>query len=314
MSARAEPAPEHVAQEEHEAQEAHEPATCAAELPPLLAETGTVPVEGCEVRWYAGGTGGPTLMLVHGGGGHAAWWEPVLPALIARQRVIALDLSGHGDSGRRPSGYTTPTWAQEVASVLETVAHDRAAVVGHSLGGRIGTMAAGRYPELVSALVTLDAVVPPQPGEPIPRVRPAKFYASEEQILAAFRLMPPQPPAAPAIMARLARRSIARLPDGRFTWKFDPTVFAALDEHIVNGDIPKIRCPVTLVRGGLSDVTQPAIAAEYRALLGRELQTFTLAASHHHVPLDVPEELERLLATLPGTRPRAGATGDRATK
>lgn len=309
MSApRTQPAPDRMAHEPRE------PATYAAELPPLLAETGTVVVEGCEVRWYAGGAGAPTLMLIHGGGGHAAWWEPLLPALIARQRVIAIDMSGHGDSARRPGGYTTPLWAQEVASVLETVADGRAAVVGHSLGGRIGTMAAGRHPELVSALVTLDAVVPPQPDEPIPRVRPPKFYASEEQILAAFRLMPPQPPAAPAIMARLARRSITRLPDGRFTWKFDPTVFAALDEHIVNGDIPKIRCPVTLVRGGLSDVTQPAIAAEYEALLGRELQTLTLEGSHHHVPLDVPGELEHLLAALPGTRPRSVTAGDRAAK
>lgn len=280
----------------------------AAALPPLLPEAGSLRVDGCDIRWYAGGSGEPTLLLIHGGGAHAAWWEPVLGALVARQRVIALDLSGHGDSGRRAGGYPTATWAKEVGAVLETVAGGSAAIVGHSLGGRIGTMAAGRHPQFVEALVTLDSVVPPQPGEPIPRVGAIKLYDSEQRILAAFRLMPPQPPAAPAIMARLARRSIARTADGRFTWKFDPSVFGLLDEHVVNADIPLIRCPVTLVFGGLSDVTQPAIADHYQALLGRELCTFTLARSHHHVPLDVPDELERLLARLPGTRPRAALT------
>lgn len=281
-------------------------------LPPLLAETGSVLVDGCEVRWHAGGRGDPPLVLIHGGGAHAGWWEPVLGALTARQRVVALDLSGHGDSGRRPDGYPTPTWAREVATVLREAAGGPAALVGHSLGGRIGTMVAGRCPRLVRSLVTLDAVVPPQPDEPIPRVRQARLYETEEEILAAFRLMPPQPSPAPAIMDRLARRSITRVSDGRFTWKFDPNAFALLHEQLVNADIPRIRCPVTLVHGGLSDVTRRSIATQYEALLGRELRTLTLPGSHHHVPLDAPEELARLLAELPGCAPSVLAAGDRA--
>jgi pimeloyl-ACP methyl ester carboxylesterase len=259
------------------------------------------------VRWYAGGIGGPPLVLVHGGGAHAGWWEPVLSALLARQRVIALDLSGHGDSGRRPHGYSTATWADEVAAVLREVAGGPAPVIGHSLGGRVGTMTAGRYPELVTALVTLDAVVPPQKSERYPRVGPPKLYDSLEQILAAFHLMPPQPQPRPDVLHRLACRSVTPLQDGRYTWKFDPQSFGALHDILVTADIPKVRCPVTIVLGGLSSVTTPAVAAAFQTLLDQEATVVTFPRSHHHIPLDEPDELVDLLARLAGTRPVAAS-------
>jgi pimeloyl-ACP methyl ester carboxylesterase len=274
------------------------------ELAPLLPESGTIEVEGCEVRWYAGGKGRPTLMLVHGGGAHAGWWEPALQRLSEHQRIVAMDLSGHGDSGHRPDGYPSLIWVAEIAAVLLEVAGP-SALIGHSLGGRLGTTTAARHPELVDALVTLDSVVPPYEDEPVPVVRPRKLYDSEGQILGAFRLMPPQPPADPALMERLGRRSIIRVPGGRYTWKFDPTIFHNMaDRFGVNQDIPLIRCPVTLVQGGLSELTSRAMAEKYQALLGRELEIVDFPESHHHIPLDASEKLLALLRRLPGTRPR----------
>lgn len=275
-----------------------------AGLPPLLPETGTLEVEGCEIRWYRGGTGDPTLVLVHGGGAHAGWWELVLPELSARQRVCALDLSGHGDSGRRPGGYPSRLWVSEVAAVVSELAGGRAAIIGHSLGGRIGTTTAARHPDLVSALVTLDSVIPPYGGEPIPRARQRKVYESEERALESFKLMPPQPPVAPGLMDRLGRRSITRLEDGSYTWKFDPAIFGEMaDRFGVEHDIPLVQCPVTIVQGGLSGITSPELAEQYQALLGRSAEVVEFPTAHHHVPLDAPEETLELLGRLEGTRP-----------
>ena len=276
----------------------------AEHLPPLLPESGAIRVESCAVRWYAGGTGDPRLVLVHGGGAHAGWWEPVLEALSARQRVVAIDLSGHGDSGHRPAGYPSRIWVTEVAALLREVAGGPAAVVGHSLGGRIGTTTAAQYPDLVTALVMLDSVIPPYGGEPIPRVGPRKVYETKEIALRAFRLMPPQPPAEPDIMDRLARRSITRHPDGRYTWKFDPAIFGEMEDRFgVARDIPSIRCPVTIVQGSLSALTSPELAEQYQALLGRSVETVRFPGAHHHIPLDAPAETVALLGRLDGTRP-----------
>lgn len=272
-------------------------------LAPFLPETGTVLVEGCDIRWFAGGAGGPTLLLVHGGGAHAGWWEPMLDELSAGQRVVTLDLSGHGDSGHRPNGYPSQIWIAEVAAVLAQIAGP-ATLVGHSLGGRLASTTAARHPELVRGLVTVDSVVPPYHGEPVPPVRPRKLYVSEDQILAAFRLKPPQPPIDADVTARLARRSIIRLPEGRYSWKFDPTVFQHMEDRFgVNADIPLIRCPVTVVQGGLSRLTSRAMAEEFEAMLGRAVEIVDFPRSHHHISLDAPAELLALLGRLPSTRP-----------
>ena len=73
-------------------------------------------VDGAEIAFWTWGEGdGPALVLVHGGGAHTGWWEPVIPHLAAGRRIVSLDLSGHGDSGRRDT-YPMATWADEVAS------------------------------------------------------------------------------------------------------------------------------------------------------------------------------------------------------
>ena len=71
----------------------------ALATPPEHAET---EVDGVPIhyrRW--GSTARPGLVLVHGGAAHSGWWDHIAPLLAGEYCVVALDLSGHGDSGRR---------------------------------------------------------------------------------------------------------------------------------------------------------------------------------------------------------------------
>ena len=81
------------------------------------------------------GTGSRTLAIVHGINGSAALWEWFALELVERYdfRVIAVDLRGHGASGRA-STYALDDFA---ADVVESLPHDLDVIVGHSLGGRI---------------------------------------------------------------------------------------------------------------------------------------------------------------------------------
>ena len=81
-----------------------------------------VDVDGTTISYLAWGDPGPRgLVLVHGGGAHAHWWDHIAPLLALDRRVLALDLSGHGDSGRRDS-YTLDAWATEVLAVAADAA------------------------------------------------------------------------------------------------------------------------------------------------------------------------------------------------
>src|ERR1019366_6011017 len=65
------------------------------------------------------------------------WWDHIGPLLANGWRVVALDLSGHGDSGRRDS-YTLDTWAREVLAVAADAGITTApTVIGHSMGGLV---------------------------------------------------------------------------------------------------------------------------------------------------------------------------------
>jgi pimeloyl-ACP methyl ester carboxylesterase len=82
---------------------------------------------------------GPSVLLIHGwSGNHMCWRHQVESALVEEFRVVALDLRGHGMSGRSldASRYQDPgLWAADVAAVIEQLYLDRPTVVGWSYGG-----------------------------------------------------------------------------------------------------------------------------------------------------------------------------------
>jgi pimeloyl-ACP methyl ester carboxylesterase len=93
----------------------------------------SVDVDECPINVLAwGDPGSPGLVLVHGGAAHAEWWAHLAPMFAATHHVVALDLSGHGDSGRREH-YSHPQWADEVSR--SRTAGCSSGGGGHSLGG-----------------------------------------------------------------------------------------------------------------------------------------------------------------------------------
>ena len=100
-------------------------------------ETGEVLVGGATIRFLAWGEADRRgLVLVHGGGAHAHWWTHVAARLAGDLRVVAIDLSGHGDSDHRDS-YSLEQWTDEVIAVVEAGRIvGPPVIVGHSMGDR----------------------------------------------------------------------------------------------------------------------------------------------------------------------------------
>jgi pimeloyl-ACP methyl ester carboxylesterase len=111
-----------------------------------------VDVDGCRIHVRAWGTEEhPPVVLVHGGGAHSGWWDHVAPLLSRTHRVIAPDLSGHGDSSCRGT-YDLGTRAQDVVEVSASVGMSgRPAIVGRSLGGWVAAEAARQYGEQINS-------------------------------------------------------------------------------------------------------------------------------------------------------------------
>jgi pimeloyl-ACP methyl ester carboxylesterase len=103
------------------------------------------------------GTGGETIVLIHGLATNAGYFRYNIAELARSHRVIAVDLPGYGKSEKRASfPYTMSFYAASVAGLLRELNVQRVVAGGHSMGGQIAMLLALQEPQLVSALVLLD--------------------------------------------------------------------------------------------------------------------------------------------------------------
>jgi pimeloyl-ACP methyl ester carboxylesterase len=102
---------------------------------------------------YRTGGRGPVLVLLHGITNSSASWEPVIGLLSQHFTIVAPDLLGHGDSAKPRGDYSLGANASLLRDLLLALGHDRATIVGHSLGGGIAMQFGYQFPERVERLV-----------------------------------------------------------------------------------------------------------------------------------------------------------------
>jgi pimeloyl-ACP methyl ester carboxylesterase len=106
---------------------------------------------------------GPPLVLVHGVTLDRRMWEPNMPALTERFRVVRCDLAGFGASPPPTGPYSQ---AEDLRALLAQLGIERAAVVGLSMGGGVALELTLAHPDVVSALVLADTDLPGMPLSP----------------------------------------------------------------------------------------------------------------------------------------------------
>lgn len=112
----------------------------------------------------------PPLVLLHALGENATDWAGVAPAFTRHWRVYAPDLRGHGESDH-PGDYSFDLMRDDVVGFLDALGLTRVDLIGHSMGGVVAYLLAGKHPERVGRLV-LEDVPPPLPREPTLSTRP----------------------------------------------------------------------------------------------------------------------------------------------
>ncbi|EOM76312.1 alpha/beta hydrolase [Rhodococcus rhodnii] len=259
-------------------------------------DTGAVDVDGATVRYRAWGpVGTPGLVLVHGGAANARWWDHIGPLLTRTaihgdpHRVVALDLTGHGDSDRREQ-YGLETWAREVLEVAGPAGiAGRPTVVGHSMGGMIAWVAARLFGEHLAGIAMIDSpIVERTPEEEAARAKrafgPIKVYPTRDDALAHFRFVPPQDAAVPEVRDHIARESMREVPGG-WSWKFDPALMTRSGNEHLGADDP--RCRTAYLRAEHGIVTDDQMA-DMTARFGESAIVAEIPDAGHHVMIDRP--------------------------
>lgn len=259
-------------------------------------------VEGARIAYRAWGKpGGPVAVLVHGGAAHAGWWDFIGPLLTDHHRVVALDLSGHGDSDRRES-YKLETWAAEVMAVARQESDAKPAVFGHSMGGFVALTAAKLFGGELTGVVAIDSPVREMSPEAKAWVEAGthppdnKVYPTRDVILSRFRTLPEDDASQDYIRDHIAAGSIKEV-DGGWTWKFDPAIF--LRSRMEPEDLAQAACNVALFRGERGMATLD-ITADVAQRLGGDVPVTVIRDAGHHIMLEQPIALLAALQTLLG--------------
>jgi pimeloyl-ACP methyl ester carboxylesterase len=264
------------------------------------AETGVVEVDGAGVAFRAWGPPGEGVLLIHGGAAHSRWWDHLGPLLVGPEgrRVVAMDLTGHGDSGRRER-YTLRQWAVEAVAMAGAAGLGPLPVIlGHSMGGMVALIAAQEFGARLGGAVAIDSPVREMaPEDRAARQRrafgPLRVYADRDRAIRHFRTVPAQD-GEPYVLAHIAEHSL-RAVEGGWSWKFDPRVF--LRDGLTPDDLDIPGCRVALFRAehGLMPKDMGEVVSDR---LGRGVPVVEIPAAAHHVMIDSPIALVTGLRTL----------------
>jgi pimeloyl-ACP methyl ester carboxylesterase len=116
----------------------------------------SVQIHGSSIGYRASGDG-PAVVLIHGMAGSSETWEPIMPLLARHGSIVAPDLLGHGTSAKPTGDYSLGSLASGVRDLMIALGHDRATIVGHSLGGGIAMQFAYQFPERCERLVLVSS-------------------------------------------------------------------------------------------------------------------------------------------------------------
>lgn len=217
----------------------------------------------------------PLVILQHGGGQTRHAWKNVGEKLAAAgYRAVAFDARGHGDSDWAPDGrYGQDAMIEDLVSLVAALGNPRPVLVGASMGGGTSLVAIGEEHVDATALVMVD-IAPRVEADGVARIRafmnrkPEGFDTLEEVADAIASYQPHR--ARPRALAGLAK-NVRLGDDGRYRWHWDPRFLErVIDSHKrllrFEACAARLRLPVLLVRGGLSDVLTEEGAREFLAL------------------------------------------------
>jgi pimeloyl-ACP methyl ester carboxylesterase len=268
-----------------------------------------------------GNAAAPPLILIHGGLDHSRSWDQLARSLRTNFHIIAPDLRGHGDSDwATGSSYSLADHVYDLTCMMTSLRLEKAAIVGHSMGGMVSLVYAGAFPEKVLQLAVLDGVT----NFPARKIKPVeariaewvtvldktarrKTHRYETVADAAERMRARNARLTPEQAMHLATYALKQDADGGYSWKFDPYLRApapyrlSLQDHIALWS--RIACPTLLVAGSESFLPDPEKAGVLGHFRQAELARIE-GAGHwlqHDKPAAVLELLERFLGDAAST-------------
>lgn len=247
--------------------------------------------DGVSIVYSAAGAGEPALVFVHAGLANRSFWNAQLLAFAPRCQVIAVDLPGHGESGRDRVKWGVPEFGGDVAAVMEAEKVRAAILVGNSLGGPVAVEAALLRPRDVLAVIGVDTfqrvnyTVPPKHARQRADMFRDDFAGSVEQMLTTLF----HPDADPALVADV-RRQMLHMPVAVVH-----AMFLSMGAYDLGATVRRLRPPLRAINGDLYPTEVEAVRE-----VKRDFDVVVMPHAGHFPMLERPTEFDAHLSELVG--------------
>jgi 3-oxoadipate enol-lactonase len=239
-----------------------------------------------------GPAGAPAVLLGGSLGTTLEMWDPQVPALAERLRVVRFDARGHGRSSVPPGPYEIADLGRDVLALMDALGIERAAYVGLSSGGMVGMWLGAYAPERIVrlALLCTSAHMPPASAwaERAATVRAAGSTEAVADAVVARWLTAAFARAHPEVVAELRAMLAAQPPDGY------AACCAAIERMDLRPDLGAIRAPVLVIAGEDDQATPPEHARGIADAIP-DARLEVLASAAHLASVEQPDAVTRLL-------------------
>jgi pimeloyl-ACP methyl ester carboxylesterase len=256
----------------------------------MSTQSHTIRVGQLEIYAEEQGEGSPALVFIHYWGGSRRTWSEVIARLSNRFRCVAMDLRGWGKSDRGADDYSLFSQADDVGGVIEALKLKDFVLVGHSMGGKIAQILAGRRPIGLRAVV-LVGPAPPTPLH-VPEAQKQNMlasYTTPEGIAEALKVINHRPLTI-AQRLQVTEDSLGGAERAKVAWLSQGM---PLD---ISAQTASIAAPVCVIVGSADQVEKEAALREALLPLVPHAKFETIEGVGHLLPLEAPSEVAKAIS------------------
>jgi pimeloyl-ACP methyl ester carboxylesterase len=252
--------------------------------------------DGVPIHYSVTGKGEPALLFIHCGGCNRNFWENQVAEFSKTNRVVTMDLPGHGESGLNRKNWSIEGYGDDVKTVVTKLGLKRVVLVGSSMGGSIALEVAKRMPDNVVAIVPVDVLqnveqtLPPEQLDAVIKQMTADYKNTMTRLLNQFLFSASTPE---AVKTRVINEVISRPPETAVA------IFKGIIGYKPGPTLKEIKVPIKAINTDLNPTN-----LEVNRKYAPQFDAVIIKGTGHYPMLEDPARFNQMLAEILKTLPR----------
>ena len=246
--------------------------------------------DGVPIHYSVQGKGEPALVFIHCWACNRNFWDHQVAEFSKTNRVVTIDLPGHGQSGQGRKNWSVESYGDDVKAVVTKLDLKRVVFVGSSMGGSIALEATKRIPDRVVAIVPVDtlhnveAKVPPEQLDAVFKQMQADFKTATTGLLNQFFFSPTTPA---TVKERVTSEAISRQPDVALP------ILKAIFSYDAAAALREVKVPIRAI-----NADRVPTNVEINRKYAPQFDAAIIKGSGHYPMLEDPARFNQMLAEI----------------